>query len=59
MKRLFIVFMMLVYIVAVIISSVGAFYHAYNGNGWFFVVAGILNIIAGLYAMWKRIETIQ
>lgn len=51
--------MMLVYIVAVIISSVGAFYHAYNGNGWFFVVAGILNIIAGLYAMWKRIETIQ
>ena len=34
-------------------------YHAYNGNGWFFVVAGILNIIAGLYAMWKRIETIQ
>lgn len=51
--------MMLVYIVAVIISSVGAFYHAYNGNGWFFVVAGILNLVAGMYNMWKRREARQ
>ena len=50
---------MLVYIMAVILCSVGAFNYAASGNGWMYALAGVVNLLVALYGMWKRTETIK
>lgn len=53
MKRLLVVAAMAVYIMAVIISSAGAFTAAYLGRGGIFVVGGIVNLLCGLWGFWR------
>lgn len=53
MKRLIVVAAMAVYIMAVIISSAGAFTAAHLGRGVIFVVGGVLNLLCGFYAFWR------